>query len=168
MEKMFQDYKDIAEFRLVYINEAHASDGRRPVGYAKEKGISEHDNYEERCTTAEMLMEDKTLTIKFAIDRMDNKVSEAYKAHPDRIFLVRTDGRLAVAAKRGPFGFAPALKEVEKWLADYKKTESEPALPTDAADAGEEVDAQATEKDEKAGESASSRPDGGKDDDSDH
>ena len=57
IEQMYQEYKDVAEFRMVYINEAHAADGRRPVGYAKQKGITEHDNYSERCVTAEMLME---------------------------------------------------------------------------------------------------------------
>lgn len=165
MEQLYQDYKDIAEFRLLYINEAHASDGRRPVPYAKEKGISEHDDYAERCVAAEMLMDDKTLTIPFVIDHMDNKVNEAYKASPDRIFLVRTDGRLAIAGKRGPFGFAPALKEVEKWLVDFKKTESEPALPDDAAEAGDEVDAQAPTKEEKEGDSATSQPGDKKDDD---
>ena len=31
MEKMFNDYKDIAEFFVVYISEAHAVDERRPA-----------------------------------------------------------------------------------------------------------------------------------------
>ena len=64
----------------------------------------------------------------------------AYSAWPDRIFLVRTDGRLAVAGTRGPFGFAPAIKEVKQWLASYKETGVEPDLPEDAADAGEDLD----------------------------
>ena len=125
---MYQDYKDIAEFRMVYINEAHASDGRRPVDYAKEKGITEHDDYEERCTTAQMLIDDETLTIPCLIDGMDNKVNEAYSAWPDRIFLVRTDGKLAVAADRGPRGFSPALDDTIQWLSKFKQTGTEPAL----------------------------------------
>jgi len=63
------------------------------------------------------------------IDGMDNKVNEAYKAHPDRIFVVRKDGKVAVAAARGPFGYVPALEQTKKWLADYKKTGAEPKLP---------------------------------------
>lgn len=126
MEKMYQDYKDIAEFRLVYIKEAHAADSERSVGYAVEKGINQHKNYDERCTTAEMLMNDKSLTIPTLIDSMDNAVNEAYSAQPDRIFVVGTDGRLAIAGSRGPRGFKPALEDTKKWLAEFKKTGKEP------------------------------------------
>lgn len=114
---------------MVYINEAHAADGRRPVEYAKEKGITEHDDYSERCVTAQMLMDDKTLTIPCLIDGMDNKVNQAYSAWPDRIFLVRTDGKLAVAADRGPFGFKPGLAASKKWLEEFSKSGTEPELP---------------------------------------
>ena len=125
---MYQDYRDIAEFRMVYINEAHAADGRRPVGYAKEKGITEHDDYEERCTTAQMLIDDETLTIPCLIDGMDNKVNQAYSAWPDRIFLVRTDGKLAVAAERGPWGFKPGLTASNEWLKQFSESGMEPEL----------------------------------------
>lgn len=119
---------------MVYINEAHAADGSWPVPYAKEKGINEHTNYGERCTTAQMLLDEKKLTIPCIIDGMDNKVNEAYKAHPDRVFLVRKDGKLAVAAARGPWGFKPGLTATEEWLAEFKDTGEEPELPKPQAD----------------------------------
>ncbi len=119
---------------MVYINEAHAADGRRPVGYAREKGITEHDDYTERCTTAQMLIDDKSLTLPCLIDGMDNKVNEAYHAWPDRIFLVRTDGRLAVAADRGPWGFQPALKATEAWLKEFRANGQEPQPDDDRKD----------------------------------
>ncbi len=128
MEEMYQEYKDIVEFRMIYIREAHAADGQRPTRYATEKGITEHTNIEERCATAEMLIEDESLTMPMLIDGMDNAVNEAYSAHPDRVFLVRKDGRLAVAAARGPRGFGPALKEAGEWLAEFKETGEEPEL----------------------------------------
>ena len=134
---MYQEYKDVAEFRMVYINEAHAADGRSPVRYAKEKGITEHDDYAERCTTAQMLLDDKTLTIPCLIDGMDNKVNQAYSAWPDRIFLVRTDGKLAVAAGRGPWGFKPGLEASEKWLKEFSDTGKEPELPAATDDASD-------------------------------
>ena len=55
-----------------------------------------------------------------------------YSAHPDRVFLVRTDGRLAVAAGRGPRGFGPGLNDVADWLADLKESGEEPELSSDA------------------------------------
>jgi Iodothyronine deiodinase len=128
MEKMFQDYRDIAEFRLIYIREAHAADGDWPMPLAKEKGILEHTDYEARCTTAKMLLDDKSLTIPTLIDGMDNKVNETWQAWPDRIFLVRSDGRLAVAAGPGPSGFAPALDKTADWLKSYRESGTEPEL----------------------------------------
>ena len=112
----------------MYINEAHAADGRRPVKYAEEENITEHDNYGERCTTAQILMDKKQLTLPCLIDGMDNAVNQAYSAWPDRIFLVRSDGKLAVAADRGPRGFKPGLEATREWLAEFKETGLEPAL----------------------------------------
>lgn len=154
MEKMYQEYKDIAEFRIVYIHEAHAADSDWAVKYAKEKGINNATNYGERCSTAKKLVEDKSLTIPFIVDDMDNKVNEAYRAWPDRIFLIRKDGRLAVAGKRGPWGYKPALDEAGKWLAAYRKTGDEPVLSEEDLQAGMKADearAASQKNDEKIG-----------------
>ncbi len=128
MERMYQKYKDVAEFYLVYISEAHASDDKYPVEYAKEKGIKEHTNYGERCSVAGRLQLDKKLTIPCLVDGMDNAVEKAYKGWPDRLYVVGKDGKLAVASKRGPWGYKPALKKAQAWLASYKKTGQEPEL----------------------------------------
>ena len=137
MERMYNDFKDVADFRMVYIREAHAADGPRPMGAGRSLGIKEHKNYNERCQTAEMLINDKSLTMPMLIDNMNNSVNLAYLAHPDRVFLVRTDGRLAVAAERGPWGFAPGLEATEKWLSKFKQSGVEPPLSQDAVQAAE-------------------------------
>ncbi len=138
MEQMYQDYQDVAEFRMIYIREAHAADSDWPMKIAEEKDIREHTSKEERCTTAEMLINDKSLTIPTLIDGMDNAVNELYRAHPDRIFLIRSDGRLAVAADRGPWGFSPALEATGEWLAEFKKTGAEPELSDEVIAAAEQ------------------------------
>ncbi len=121
MERMYQEYKDIAEFRIVYISEAHAIDDARPNRFAELKGIYEHKDYGQRCSTAEMMMLEENITIPCIIDDMDNNVSVAYKALPDRLYVVRKDGRLAIAAERGPRGLRPALEETWVWLAEYRE-----------------------------------------------
>ncbi|MGI9517154.1 MAG: deiodinase-like protein [Pirellulaceae bacterium] len=147
MEQMYQDYKDIAEFRMVYITEAHAIDSDWPMGVAEEKNIKQHTEYDERCATAEMLISDEELTIPTLIDGMDNAVNQAYRAHPDRVFLIRSDGRLAVAAERGPWGFAPGLEAAQEWLADFRENGSEPELPEGLLEAADE---RAAAKDKKS------------------
>lgn len=128
MEQMYQHYKDIAEFRIVYIKEAHAVDSHRAVPYAIEQGINQPKTYADRCLIAEMLVQTGTLTIPIIIDSIDDRVNGLYQGLPSRVFLVRSDGILGVAAERGPWGFPPALEQAEKWLAQYKGTGNEPEL----------------------------------------
>ncbi len=47
MEEMYRKYRDVAEFYIVYISEAHAEDDEWSVPYAKKLGIKEHKTYEE-------------------------------------------------------------------------------------------------------------------------
>lgn len=120
MQKMYDDYKDIAEFRLVYITEAHAADSGWPMDYAKEKGITEHKSFGERCSVATRLLDDKNLTIPTVVDDMQDTANKAYKAWPDRVFVVDKEGKIAVSAKKGPWGFKPGLDRVKKFLAGLR------------------------------------------------
>lgn len=138
MEKMYQKYKDVAEFRMIYIREAHAADGDRPSRVGQQLKINEHTDYKSRCDVAERLIKDKKLTMPMLIDNFENTTDLAYSAKPDRVFLVGSDGRLAVAADRGPFGFAPALEDCKAWLDKMMKDKKEPQLSKEviaAADA---------------------------------
>ncbi len=138
MEQMYQDYKDLVEFRLVYIREAHAADTNFSGGVAHEFGINEHQTHAERCEAANLLLENEELTIPCLIDDMWDAVSHVYSAHPDRVYLVGTDGRLAIAGKPGPGGLKPGLVEVNKWLSEFRQRGSEPGLPPTAVAPGEQ------------------------------
>ena len=41
------------------------------------------------------------------MDGFDNQVEMAYTGWPDRLYLIRPDGRVAYKSKPGPFGFHP-------------------------------------------------------------
>lgn len=125
MERLYQANRDIAEFRLIYIREAHAADGNRPVPYAKELGITEHTTLAERCSTAEKLLKDKQLTIPCLIDDMRDTANRAYAAWPDRIFVIGQDGTIEVAAAPGPSGFKPGVEQVSRWLDDYREKQAD-------------------------------------------
>jgi len=45
--------------------------------------------------------------MKILIDDMKNTAGTAYAGHPDRLFLVGKEGRIAYAGARGPRGFSP-------------------------------------------------------------
>ena len=140
MEAMYRKYRDRVDFRLIYIKEAHAADSLRSVPYAIQLGIQQPTSYRERCEVAAKLHDDKHLSIPCLIDVMQNSVNVAYGAFPDRLFVIRTDGRIGIAAARGPRGFAPGLQQAQLWLKEFARTGREPALPPDAVAAGRERD----------------------------
>lgn len=45
------------------------------------------------------------------VDDMDDAVSEAFAAWPERIYVVGRDGRVAFAGGPGPWGFDPDAAE---------------------------------------------------------
>lgn len=66
----------------------------------------------ERIAVARRCVKDLGLTIPAVVDRMDDAVNLAYRGWPERLYLVRQDGKLAYAGGPGPFGFEP--DELEK------------------------------------------------------
>lgn len=124
----------MAAIYIVYVSEAHASDGWFPWPASGASGfdIKEHTDFRDRCRVAQRLVDTKRLTVPFLADGMDNKVAETYLGHPDRLYLVRKDGRLGIAGAPGPDGFAPALQAAEKWLREFKDTGVEPDVMLDS------------------------------------
>ncbi len=102
-------YKGKVEFLLVYIREAHPTDGWQDEKNVTEKillpsakALGEKEEHASMCV--------RNLNIKFTavIDNMDNQVEQDYSAWPDRLYLVGKDGRLAYKGRPGTVGFLPA------------------------------------------------------------
>ena len=105
-------YKAQVPFLLIYIREAHATDGRQVAQnlrdgalLASAKTQDEKDNHADVCM--------RTLDIKFPtlVDKMDNKVELAYAGWPDRLYLIGKDGRVVYKSAPGPAGFIPSQLE---------------------------------------------------------
>ena len=115
---MAATYGDVAEFYVVYIKEAHAADSDRPVPVPDEDPIYEPKSLVERKAVAKKCVAKLNLEVPCLVDDMDNAVGSAYDALPDRIFVVDTEGKIAVRADHGPWGFKPGVDETAKWLAN--------------------------------------------------
>ena len=102
LQQAYQKYREAADFTWVYISEAHAIDDPRP---SRSVQIREHSTFEERSRVAEACAEALGLEIPLLIDDMENSVARAYAAHPDRLFILAPDGKVAYAGGRGPRGF---------------------------------------------------------------
>jgi hypothetical protein len=105
---MWGTYRDRVAFFVVYIREAHALDGRAPLGGNGHPIVEEPLTLAERQSLATTCMAKLALEpIPALVDNMDNKVNRAYAAAPDRLYLVGRDGNIAYRGGRGPFGFKP-------------------------------------------------------------
>lgn len=95
-------------FYLVYIQEAHASDGWQ-VAINDEQGVvyEQPKSAEERQSVAEACVLHLDLSIPTLVDEMSNAVDRAYAALPDRLYLVGADGRILYRSGPGPWGFKP-------------------------------------------------------------
>ena len=109
---MAEKYKGKVEFLLVYIREAHPTDGWVAPGNQKAGiEIAKAKNYEEKEGYASVCV--RTLGIKFTtvVDKMDAKVESNYMGWPDRLYLVGKNGRIAWKGDPGPQGFKPPQLE---------------------------------------------------------
>jgi hypothetical protein len=97
---------------MVYITEAHAIDGSSPMVRRGSPLIEEPISFDERYEIAGQCVVGLSLQrIPAVVDGIDNKVGSAYQGHPDRLYLVGVDGRIAYAGGRGPRGFDPNALE---------------------------------------------------------
>jgi hypothetical protein len=70
----------------------------------------------ERLKVANTCVAKLKLPMPAVIDKIDNKVNDAYSGHPDRLYLVGKDGKIAYVGGRGPRGFLP--DELENAIQD--------------------------------------------------
>jgi hypothetical protein len=117
---MAEKYKGKVEFLLVYIREAHPTDGMQaPVNVCDDVLLSTAKDYGEKEGYASSCV--RNLGIKFTtvVDKMDAQVELNYMGWPDRLYLVGKDGRIAWKGDPGPQGFRPPMLEasIQKELA---------------------------------------------------
>ena len=97
-----------ANVAFVYIAEAHAVDEWQMESNVEEGVLlRQHATLEERFAAAREGVERLGLTMPVLVDGMDDAVSEAFAAWPERLYVAETGGRLAYVGGPGPFEFEP-------------------------------------------------------------
>lgn len=109
---MYQRYGKEVEFLLVYIREAHPTDGWQ-VPRNEAEGVLIESAKSEDMKHGHATSCTRTLGIKFPalVDGMDNRVEGEYAGWPDRLYLVDRAGKIAYKSGVGPAGFKPAELE---------------------------------------------------------
>ena len=105
---MYWRYRERAAFFFVYIAEAHATDGwQLQSNLDDDVLIANHTTLAERFAAARAGVAQLGLTLPVLVDDMDDAVSEAFAAWPERIYVVGPDARIVFAGGPGPFEFDP-------------------------------------------------------------
>ena len=92
----------------MYVAEAHATDGWQMQSNLDEDVlVANHVTIEDRFAAARAGVARLGLTMPVLVDRMDDAVSDAFAAWPERLYVVDRSGRIASTGGPGPFEFEP-------------------------------------------------------------
>jgi iodothyronine deiodinase-like protein len=105
---MYRNLQARTSFAFVYIAEAHTTDGWQLQSNLEDDVlVAAHATLDDRFAAAREGVARLGLTMPVLVDGMDDAVSEAFAAWPERIFVVGADARIVFAGGPGPFEFDP-------------------------------------------------------------
>jgi len=116
VDAVYGRYKGEATFLMVYVREAHPTDGWKMesntrVGVA----VKQPTTTTERREVCELFRKKLKPGMPVLVDEISDPVGNAYSAMPARLYVIDTNGKIAYKSGRGPFGFKPS--EMEQALA---------------------------------------------------
>lgn len=112
-KQLVKDFSDVADFLVIYIAEAHSTDG---WAFTNNIDIQQHKTLEERMSAAQILVQEDTLC-PLVVDTMSNKTSCRYGAMPERLYILQA-GMVLYKGEKGPWGYKP--EEVRSFLQKMK------------------------------------------------
>src|SRR5579862_1155306 len=105
---MYRNYKSKADFYVVYIIEAHSTDGWQLDSNLTEGVlIAKAASFEERHQAASSCALGLKLSIPILVDTMDNRAENTFSAWPERLYVLSRDGVVAYQGGKGPYQFSP-------------------------------------------------------------
>lgn len=117
LERLYERYGEQFHFLVVYVREAHPSDGwamRR--NEAAEIVLPQPQKYEERTAVAKQCRSFMGDRIPLVVDEMDDPVGRQYSGMPSRLYLLDADRQVLFKSGRGPHYFRPSeLEEALLW-----------------------------------------------------
>jgi thiol-disulfide isomerase/thioredoxin len=112
LEKLHRRYADRATFVMVYVREAHPTDGWR-MESNDELGVAtaQPRTYSERVKVAQTCGRLLDLGFPMLVDTIDDAAGNRYSGMPGRLYAIGRDGKIAFKSGRGPHFFKPAELE---------------------------------------------------------
>uniref|UniRef100_H3AWH6 Iodothyronine deiodinase n=1 Tax=Latimeria chalumnae TaxID=7897 RepID=H3AWH6_LATCH len=113
-QRVVTQFADIADFLIVYIKEAHPSDGWASTDAPYQ--IPKHQCLDDRLKAAQ-LMNQEVSGCFVVVDTMDNASNAAYGAYFERLYIIQEE-TVMYQGGRGPEGYK--ISELKNWLEQYK------------------------------------------------
>jgi thiol-disulfide isomerase/thioredoxin len=106
VEPIFKRYKDDAHFVMVYVREAHPTDGWAMASNAKAGvELKQPTTYDERVKACGLFSGKVKPGFPVLVDEIDDRVGHGYSGMPGRLYVIDAAGKVAYKSGRGPFGF---------------------------------------------------------------
>ena len=111
LNKIYNTHKNDVEFFLIYIHEAHPTDGwQTPQNLYDDVVYLEPQTEDERAAVANACQIGLDIQLPMLLNSMGNSVENQYVSEPIRLFVIDKDGKLTFNVAQRPFGF-----DMEKW-----------------------------------------------------
>jgi thiol-disulfide isomerase/thioredoxin len=112
VDALYQRYKDQANFLMVYVREAHPTDGWKMASNAKSGvEVKQPATFAERTKVCDQFCERLKPSMPVVVDEINDPVGHAYSGMPARLYIIDAKGKVAYKAGRGPFGLKPGETE---------------------------------------------------------
>jgi hypothetical protein len=144
LEKLYRRYKDRATFVMVYVREAHPTDGWRMESNDRVGAITaQPTSYTERVAVAQKCGKVLDLGFPMLVDTIDDAVGARFSGMPGRLYLIDREGKVAFKSGRGPYLFKPAELEQSLILLLEEDAASRSSAPRASLPAGTSQPAEA-------------------------
>jgi hypothetical protein len=112
VEAVYRRYKGQATFVMVYVREAHPTDGWKMDSNGRMGvAVKQPTTYSERVEVCELFRKKLAPGMVVAVDDITDPAGTAYSGMPARLYVIDTQGNVAYKSGRGPFGFKPGEME---------------------------------------------------------
>lgn len=122
MKIISEKYKDLVDFALVYIVEAHSEVGFLNPDRGRQFDTISPRDFRERIDKAIRFAREHRFNFPLFVDSMDDTLAVKWGAWPVRLFVIDHDGTVVFAGKQGPWfhkptrNFDPSLESVPSHL----------------------------------------------------
>ena len=106
IESIHNRHKGDARFLMVYVREAHPSDGWHMESNARVGvKVAQPKTLDERVKVCDQFCQKLKPTMPVVVDEIHDPAGTAYSGMPGRYYVIDSQGKVAYKSGRGPFGF---------------------------------------------------------------